>query len=297
VSGPPAAARPDAVAVALLVGLVVVISACTGAGTPALRTAEVTVVGSDTMLPLNRRLAEEFMVAHPGVAVRVEGGGTARGVAALIAGEADLCAASRPLAASEIEALYARFESLGVRFLVAQDALSVYLHPDNPVRDLSLAALRAVFDGSIRSWAEVGGGALSIEVVVRPPNSGTARFFRDHVLTGGEFAPQARTEVTTADVVRAVADNPGAIGFGGTAFGRGLVHCAVEGVAPSHGSVGAGTYPLTRFLQFVAAKRPGGWVEAFVDWCLGPEGQAMVAEQGLVALWEPRTLAVPVAVP
>ena len=113
---------------------------------------EVRIRGSDTMLLLNRRLAEGFMGRHPGVAVRVSGGGTGSGVEALIDGAVQLCAASRPFAPAEVEALHARLGTLGVRFLVAQDALSVYLNPSNPVRDLSLDALRRLFSGEVRSW-------------------------------------------------------------------------------------------------------------------------------------------------
>ena len=125
--------------------------ACSAA--PAARGGAVRVVGSDTMLALNRRLAQEFMRVRPGAAVLVEGGGSGVGVTALVAGEAEICAASRPLRSQEVSRLYASHGTLGVRYLVAQDALSVYLNPGNPVRDLSIEQLRGLFSGELRSWS------------------------------------------------------------------------------------------------------------------------------------------------
>ena len=162
---------------------------------------EIRVVGSDTMLELDRRLAEGYMRAHPGDTVRIEGGGSGAGIEALIDGRADIAAASRPLSSSEVAALYERFDTLGVRYLVAQDALSVYLNRTNPIRDLGLDQLRGLFDGSVSDWSELGGASTEVVVVVRPPSSGTHRFFRDHVLGGAPYSPRAVAVPTTRGVL------------------------------------------------------------------------------------------------
>jgi phosphate transport system substrate-binding protein len=266
--------------------LVLLLAAAVAAGCTTAPGAQlVRVAGSDTMLDLNRRLAEAFMRSHPGAAVRVEGGGTGAGVEALIAGEVDLCAASRPFTAEEVAALHARAGTLGVRVLLARDALSVYLHPDNPVRDLSLDELRRVFGGEVASWAALGGRDEPILAVVRPPTSGTHRFFREHVLGGEGFASVARVAARTADVVEAVGTTPGAIGFGGLVFGPGLVHARIDGVAPTAGAVRDGSYPLARYLYYYATAPPSGPTKAFTDWCVTPAGQAVVAETGFIPLW------------
>jgi phosphate transport system substrate-binding protein len=237
------------------------------------------------MLLLNRRLAESYMREHPGVSIVVSGGGSAVGVAALVAGNAEICAASRPLLAEEIQALHSRFGTLGVRFLVAQDPLSVYLNPTNPVRDLSLDQLRRLFNGSTRSWSELGGDNVEVEVVLRPPSSGTYRYFRDHVLAGEGYSGQAVTVATTSDVVAAVKARPGGIGYGGVAYGEDVVHCAVEGVAPTAENVRDERYPLTRYLHLVTTEPPRGEVRRFIDWCQGRYGQQIVAEVGYLPLW------------
>jgi phosphate transport system substrate-binding protein len=250
---------------------------------------QLAIRGSDTMLVLNRRLAEAYMRAHPGVSVRVEGGGTAAGVAALVDGEADICAASRPLLAEEVAAIYDRHATLGVRFLIAQDALSVFVNAANPIRSLELSELRGLFDGSIASWRDVGGDDVAVVPIVRPPSSGSHRFFRDHVLKGGPYAAGAITAATTNDVLASVRTDAGGVGYGGVAYRlEGVAAIAVDGVPPAAEAVRDGRYPLARYLAFSTVRPPTGLARRFIDWCLGPEGQAVVAEVGYVPLWDRR---------
>jgi phosphate transport system substrate-binding protein len=265
---------------------VVLIACCLGCSAIAPgRATEVRIEGSDTMLFLNRRLAEEFMKEHPGVVVRVAGGGTGTGVDALVAGRADLCSASRPFLPEEVEALYVRFGTLGVRYLVALDAISIYLHPANPVRDLTMEQLRRIFRGEIGTWDAVGGESIAIVPVVRPPHSGTRRFFRDHVLEGADALSAAVELPRTRDVTDWVRGHRGAIGYGGMAYGGDLVRCAIDGIPPDEASVRDRRYPLSRYLYFYAAAPATGRVEEFLDWCLGEEGQLVAAGTGFIPLW------------
>ncbi|KPK63345.1 MAG: hypothetical protein AMS21_06735 [Gemmatimonas sp. SG8_38_2] len=248
---------------------------------------EITVIGSDTMLELDRRFAEAFMRAHPGETVRIEGGGSGAGIEALIDGRADIAAASRPLSSSEVASLYERFETLGVRYLVAQDALSVYLNQANPIRNLSFDQLRGIFDGSISEWSELGGGPHDVVVVVRPPNSGTHRFFRDHVLGGAPYSSRAVAVATTRGVLSSVQGHPGAIGYGGLAYHLdGVRHVSIESVTPTPETVGQGRYPLARYLAFYTTRPATGLSRRFIDWCLSTEGQRIVAEVGYIPLWK-----------
>ena len=63
------------------------------ASTPRGADDAIRIVGSDTMLELDRRFAESFMRSHPGTSIVVEGGGSGVGIEALIAGTASIAAA------------------------------------------------------------------------------------------------------------------------------------------------------------------------------------------------------------
>lgn len=240
------------------------------------------------MAPLARRWAEEFMRDHPGTSVWVEGGGTRAGVEALIDGKVELCTASRTLTADESRRLVERRGSLGICILTARDAVSIYVHHDNPVRNLTLDQLRGLFGGTLVSWSEAGSWDEPVRVYIREPSSGTRAFIRDHILQGGGFAPAATVRSGTWAVAEAVAADRWGIGFGGIAFGQQVRHCAVDGVEPTPTRVRDGSYPLARYLYLYTVHQPEGLVKAFVDFVLSPRGQAIVEEVEYIPLWEMR---------
>jgi phosphate transport system substrate-binding protein len=238
------------------------------------------------MLILAQRWAEVFMGRNPGIVVHVEGGGTGAGVVALVDGRADLATGSRPLLPNEAQRLNERHASLGVSFRCARDGLSVFLNPENPVRDIDLSHLKELFAGRIMSWREVGGPDAQVRILRRPPNSGTHQLFRELVLDEEAYAERATILPTTAAVVDAIRHDPAAVGYGGLAFAPDLVHCAVGGHAPTAANVRNGAYPLARYLFLHAVRRPRGWSRRFVDFVFSEEGQRIVEEVGFVSLWE-----------
>jgi phosphate transport system substrate-binding protein len=274
-------------AAALLLAAALVLPGCgsappqRGEGTETLH-----IKGSDTMLRLVNRWAEDFMKLHPEIAVYTEGGGSETGIRALIEGDADLSSASRTLRPSEVKQLLQKRGSLGLSILAAKDALSVYLNPSNPVRDLSLSQLKDIFSGHIENWKEISGEDLPIVVIGRPPNSGTFLFFEEHVLEGEPYGSRSSTVPTTSAVIAQVKAHRGAIGYGGLAYGKDVIHCAVEGVEPTAENVRNGSYPIARYLYFFAAAPPRGSIKLFVDWVLSNAGQQIVEEIGYIPLWE-----------
>jgi hypothetical protein len=102
-----------------LVGLTLALPGRAEAGT-------VTVKGSDTMVVLGQRWAEEFMRKHPETSIQVTGGGSGTGISALINGTTDVCEASRVMKDAEKKQLAEKAGAAPVEIPVAKDGLSVY---------------------------------------------------------------------------------------------------------------------------------------------------------------------------
>jgi phosphate transport system substrate-binding protein len=246
----------------------------------------ITIKGSDTMVILGQRWAEEFMKANPDMVVQVTGGGSGTGIAALINGTTDIAQASRPMKQTEKEKLRDRFNSLGVEIPVAKDGLSVYLNEANPVEELTLAQIKDIYTGKITNWKEVGGPDAKIILYGRENSSGTYVFFKDNVLKGEDYAPATQTLPGTAAVVNAVAKDKNGIGYGGAAYAKGVKDAKVKkdanspGIVPNLETVSNGSYPIWRYLNWYTRTKPTGDAKKFVDYVLSKEGQEIVTKVG-----------------
>jgi phosphate transport system substrate-binding protein len=244
------------------------------------------IKGSDTMSNLTNLWAEEYMKTHPDISIYSEGGGSAMGLQALINGEVNICASSRPMLPHEVRQLAEKHNKLGIAFMVAKDALSVYLHPRNPIRNLSMQQLKNIFTGKITSWNEISEFYNEpILVINRTPNSGTYLYFKEHVLSDNAYTTDATIVPNTQAVVSAIIKNPNAIGYGGTAYGPEVIHCRIDGVAPTIKNVSRDLYPIARYLYLYTIDTPTGKVKDFIDWILAMQGQALVAKVGYIPLW------------
>ena len=210
--------------VSILLAAAITLTGCGGnAGDEGELSGSFNVIGSNTVTPLTSVWAEEFMKMHPKVNIAVSGPGSGAGIAALINKTTDICQASRLIKTTEIEQAQAN----GVEpyeIPVATDALSVVVHPDNPVSELTIAQLSAIYTGQITNWKEVGGNDAPIVAIARDTNSGTHVFFKEHVVQmkgldnedkGLEYGGSVLMLPSTEEGVSQVADNIKAIFYPG----------------------------------------------------------------------------------
>lgn len=243
------------------------------------------VKGSDTMLQLTQKLASEYMRINSNISIYVEGGGTESGVKSLIRNEIDICIASRTLESEEIKQIAGNSGTVAMSFLVAKDAIAVYLNSENPVRSLSINELKAIFTCKSKNWNQFGGKSQSIKIVSRQPNSGTYQYFKEHVLIDSEYCDDLVVCATTSEVVEEVSQYPNAIGYGGIGVKNDVAHVSIEGIEPSETNIRSNKYPLTRYLYFYTLDSPTGAAKDFINWVLSNEGQSLVKSSGLIPLW------------
>ncbi|MES1172415.1 MAG: phosphate ABC transporter substrate-binding protein [Bacteroidota bacterium] len=248
--------------------------------------ASITIKGSDTMVILGQRWAEEYMKKNPATTIQVTGGGSGTGVSALINGTTDICQSSRSINVAEKEKLRDRYNTTGTEIPVARDGLAVYVSASSPLAEISMDQLKLVFTGKITNWKELGGPDAKIIVYSRENSSGTYVFFKEHVLKGADYTPRAQTMPGTAAVVNAVSKEKFGIGYGGAAYAKGIKILKVKkdaaspGVLPEQANVKDGSYALSRPLFFYTRNKPSGDIKAFVDWVLSGDGQAIVTKVG-----------------
>jgi phosphate transport system substrate-binding protein len=269
----------------LLISALMVLSFVFFFGFATMPVEKVTVKGSDTMVILAQKWAEQYMKKNGGASIQVTGGGSGVGISALINGATDIANASRPMKKSEIDKLKQRYNTLGVEIPCAKDGITIYLHESNRVTELSLKQLSDIFSGKITNWKQVGGDNVDIKLYGRENSSGTYVYFKDNVVKS-DYAPSCQTLPGTAAVVNAVKKDKNGIGYGGAAYASGVKQCKVKKDDKSAAyeanaeTIKKGIYPISRYLYMYTRTRPTGAVKQYIDWILSDEGQKLVTEIG-----------------
>ncbi|WOJ96030.1 phosphate ABC transporter substrate-binding protein [Congregibacter brevis] len=258
-------------------------------------TGKLVSTGSDTMGSLTSIWAELVTAQHPRLSVQVRAIGSGAAPTALVQGTADIGPMSRPMSPEEINAFARKYGYAPTAVPVAQDALAVFVHRENPLDSITTAQLDAVFSGTrrcgyekpIRAWGDL---ALSapwsqrvISVYGRSAASGTYSVFRSQVLCAGDFAVYLNRLVGSSAVVRAVAMDDHGIGYASA----GYLNASVKRLRViQSGSVDEAK--LSRRL-FVYINRPPNkpvdtLTAAFLEVAFSIEGQREVARLGYDAL-------------
>ncbi|HJJ83164.1 MAG TPA: substrate-binding domain-containing protein, partial [Methanocorpusculum sp.] len=130
-------------------------------------TETISISGSTTVLPVAQAAAEEYMNQNSHADIQVSGGGSGVGATSVIGGTSDIGMLSRDLKASEKDGNNLK------EFIVGKDGIALVGHPSNTVSDLSLEQVKAIYQGEITNWKEVGGADLKIVLIGRDSSSGT----------------------------------------------------------------------------------------------------------------------------
>ncbi len=268
------------------------------------RKVVITIKGSDTMVNLSQKWAEEFMKKENGYTIQVTGGGSGTGVAALIDGTTNIANSSRELKEAELQ----KAKDRGVNpvvYEVALDGIAVIVHPSNKIDNLTLQQVADIFTGKITNWKQLGGPDMPITLYGRENSSGTYEFFKDHVLgkdergIANDYARNTQVLQGTAALGEAVARDVKAIGYGGVGYFAErkdvkILHIKAdedsEAVAPAENgkvdfeAIWSGRYSISRYLYCFADQMHVERITDFMNFVLSDEGQEVVASMEYIPL-------------
>ena len=250
------------------------------------KTGTIKIKGSNTMLPLIEKLAEEFTNENPVIEIYTDGGGTELGIKDLLENKIQICAASRNLEPGETKLLAERFGSVGVSTFIARDAIRIFVNKKNQVSNLNMNQLNKIFTGEIKNWKDVGGFDKPIMAIVRDDVSGTAAHFQTRVLNDQDFAKEVLIKSKVEDIIEEVEENETAIGFSGLGYDWDCKVLSIDNIYPTEGNIKSMKYPLSRYLHFYTINPPAGLTKNFIDWVLGTKGQKIIKEFGFVSLYD-----------
>ena len=264
-------------------------------------------IGSDTLNNLMTLWTEAFQKQYPNVKIQVEGKGSSTAPPALIAGTAQLGPMSRLMKPEESDAFEKQYGYKPTPIRVAVDGIGVFVNKDNPLEQLTMSQVDAIFSKTrkagapedITTWGQLG---LSGEWAPKPISmygrnsaSGTYGYFKEHALAKGDYKDTVKEQPGSAAVVQGITADKFGIGYSGVGYKTSDVKtvklAAKEGgeyVADDAANVYSGRYPLARFLYIYVNKAPGKpvspLVREFLAFVLSKEGQEIVIKDGYLPL-------------
>ncbi len=227
-------------------------------------TQTIQVHGSTTMDSLAHGWASGFKQFHPQIKVEISADNSDESLQQLVAKPSTIAMVSRPVTVEELAQLSKAGLKQPTAFVVAREALSVYVHPSNPVRSISGEQLRDVFTSDTYSgpmtWSMLGAtgawGGKPLHIIARTEESGTQRFLSDFVFNGSQLRAAVSEHPSNAEVLQALSQDPEAIAICG-------YRSSSRSAQPLQLTIGAtvipcddlavlsGQYPLTRPMTVV----------------------------------------------
>ncbi len=233
------------------------------------------------------------------IEIYASGSGTAFKCLAVDGGRdsCDIGMSSRPINARDRQ-LYPTLRNLGdhaTEHVIALDGIAIVVNPSNPVSQLSIPQLRAIYTRQISNWKSVGGKDAPIELFERDRNSGTYEMFTEKVI---ERDPQsAKLDGIPADhqigdsalMVESIMRSPNSIGYVSspmvnTAKALSISDGSGPAIQPTELSIVTEDYPICRRLLLYNWDAPGSLMNAFVRYTVYKPGQHLVDKTPFVEL-------------
>lgn len=264
-------------------------------------------VGSDTLANLVTLWAESYKRQYPNLNIQIQAAGSSTAPPALTEGTAAIGPMSRKMKDAELQAFEQRFGYQPTAVPVAIDALAIFVNKDNPLRQLTLEQVDAIFSSTrlcggpheLKTWGDLGltgdWAKRPIQRFGRNSVSGTYGYFKEAALCRGDFRANVNEQPGSASVVQAISQSLGGIGYSGIGYQTASVHTlalarqgTTDYVEDNQENTLSGRYPLARYLYVYVNKAPNRPLNPlegeFLRLILSRSGQEAVVRDGYIPL-------------
>ncbi len=98
-------------------------------------------------------------------------------------------------------------------YQIGKDDLLVITNSRNPVRQLTIDQVRALFIGRFQTWKATNGNDTPVHVWVFPPGEDVQQIFGESILAGSSVTSQARLANSPEEMSQAIAGDVDAVGI------------------------------------------------------------------------------------
>lgn len=240
------------------------------------RRSNLLIAGSAPMISYIQKIAAAFEKSNKNIDIVSEKGHSGGALLALNRGGIDLAVMDRNLTQEE-------FNLIDHNMLAGIDGIGIVVHPDSPVKSISIEQARHIFEGLIVNWKEVGGQDAPINMYGRKPNSTTRSSIEDILMAGGTLSRRIKEMKSATEVSKAVASDRDGVGYVSVRTMQDTTRAlAINGVELNEKNLLINRYPLFRSMYLVLNREGTANARKFVSYTLSDAGQKILADTGML---------------
>ncbi|WP_018591398.1 phosphate ABC transporter substrate-binding protein [Terrisporobacter glycolicus] len=263
--------------------------------------SQIMFIGSSTLAPVMSKISLEFIESYgtwnkvnkdfseDNIEIYVSAGGSGQGVQAVIDKTANFGMVARKVKDEEKEKIENEKE-----YQVGIDALTIAVNPKNPILkvkdNLTSEEIAKIFSGEYKTWKDVDSSLPDKEIVVvtRDIGGGAHEVFQKAIMGDTEVKSDAIQAASMGALVSKVIENEYAIGYASYGVANQnegkISKLKVDGAEANAKNILSGDYKIQRPLLILGSGEPTAEQQAFIDYVLGTEGQAIVEELGFIPM-------------
>lgn len=263
--------------------------------------SQIMFIGSSTLAPVMSKISLEFIESYgtwnkvnkdfseDNIEIYVSAGGSGQGVQAVIDKTANFGMVARKVKDEEKEKIENEKE-----YQAGIDALTIAVNPKNPILkvkdNLTSEEIAKIFSGEYKTWKDLDSSLPDKEIVVvtRDIGGGAHEVFQKAIMGEKEVKADAIQAASMGALVSKVIENEYAIGYASYGVANQndgkISKLKVDGVEANAKNILSGDYKIQRPLLILGSGDPTAEQQAFIDYVLGTEGQAMVEELGFIPM-------------
>lgn len=272
-------------------------------GTTTLTRGTLTVDCDEAVFPAVHVLAEEFKQQYPDAQITVRSVEAREATTNFVNDSVRVIVCARPLNEEERNVL-TKSKIWFEEYHVAQSAVAVIAHRDNPVKELRVGQADSLFGGVITSWPGWRAGGV-VDLVVGGVNSSTNEVFKRMILKGRSYALSATPMESSSDLIEHVRTTRGAMGIVGVGWLKGVeqdvsvLALSRPGVAPdstqpvgkaytpAQAYVHQGYYPVSTPVYMYTRDLDRNVSLGFISFASSSQGQKIFLDNGMVPVTMP----------
>lgn len=223
---------------------------------------------------------------------KVKTGGSDRIFQELLSGNVDMIFAAAP-SKKQMEAA----QAAGVTFTMipfAKEAFVFFVNKKNPVENLTVEQIRAIYSGKATHWNEVGQTNHNDRIIAFQRNEGSgSQTMLQKIMQGVEIMPPLQ-EDRVGGMGKIIIDTAeyrnyrAALGFSFRYFATEMFYnekiklISINGIYPSIDTIVNDTYPFTGTCFIIMVKPPTPQMQKIIDFMVSKKGQDLVKRVGYV---------------